>query len=406
MNLLKKFLLLSLNERSIIGITSLYHTWIAFWNIFLNTYIFFYFWGIGDVLYYNLLYWSSIYFWFVLSGAVWRYYNLNVKFLYYLWFLGMSLAFFLLLLITTSTVIPIFWILYWLSFWAYWTAAHTYELNFIERKRRPIYSSIVVLSRDFFGIIVPLWVSLLFFISETYFSFSTYTVLFTLFWCINLLTIVFVKDLSEYYFKKFSLKSILRLYSQGNIYQTLYFFNQTLVVQLGRIVIVILMIYIFQSEVQIGFFQALSFVFALVSWINIWKKLDTSNILFYMTLFAILIALNFVILLYSLDVFSFFVFLVIYSMIFPLYGICDKVVLMEYMGDISKLGDNFLNQITQRETIFFLARFLTFWLLFLLSLSANFAIESIIHILIIICAISFLMSVLLVYLEKRYISNS
>jgi len=338
--------------------------WIfTFWNIitmtFVNIYIYKLFDSFEYVTFYNILLYTSLFIWFSFFWYfIWKF-NINIKKLFYLSFLNFLISFLLLFFINSDFYWIIFFTLfYWIWMGNYYCSIQSYEIKDISDKKRDFYSSILSVWIKVLYIIVPLIVSLIFYLSDIFSYNEPYKLLFLLIPILYLLSLFFIKDLKPYSPIRVKLKSYKKFFNMKNKNILLYFLTDSITFTIPSILITILLIDILKTEITLWILQSLFSLFSIFLILLFSTKRNSNNrnkIMFYSW---IIIFINFIFLWFNLNFIWLITYYIIDNIVSPFYKISVQIYDLKFISNIKYNKSDFFPSMIFRESI------LWFWRIF------------------------------------------
>ena len=276
---IKDFKDLPKSNKSMVFLMWIYSIWSIVSWLFINIYVFQINKDILDVIYYNLVFFTSTFIWFSVLWYLMSLYRKDIKLLYYVSYILFISSFLSLLLFQTYIFsIFIFGIIYWLWTWTFWCAVHTQELVHIKDNKRDLYSSSISVWTNLISIIIPLFVSLIFFLSSNLFNIDWYLILFFTLPLLYLLSFIFIKNIESYKPSKIKKADIYNFFNIKKYkFWLLYIFSVWLYHWLSFFLLSIVAIYLLKSEINVWLFEWIISIISTILLIFIANKRNSSN---------------------------------------------------------------------------------------------------------------------------------
>lgn len=356
--IIKKYKKLNLESKSMIYLKWIFTIWNIFAITFINIHIYKIFNNIEYVIYYNLWLYTNVFIGFVFLGyIVWKL-NINIKNLFYISYINLFISFIILFSITNNTIaVIVFTIFYWIGMWNYYCATNSYEIKEVKSKNRDFYSSVLSSWIKFLYIIIPLFISFIFFISEKLNIEDPYKILFAIIPFFYFTSLFFIKNLTSYNpiqinFK--SLRKFLNFKKNKNILW--YFLTDSITFTIPSIMISILLIYILKTEINLWIIQSFFSIISIIFIMIFSTKRNGKNRYKIMLYSGIIIFINFLILWFNISFFWLTLYLIIDNLIAPFYKISVWVYDMKYISKIKYSKNDFFPTLIFREAILWLWR--------------------------------------------------
>ena len=348
--IVKKFKKLPESNKSMIYLMWIYWAGWIIGSLFVNIYVFSFNKEILDVLYYNIVFLTSVLIWFSVIWLLFSIYEKNIKNMYYLAYLAYILAFILLFIFSWYLWIYLFATIYWLWFWIFRCAVHTQELVNIEDKTRDIYSSIISSWKNIIDIIMPFIISAIFFIVSLYFEFSPYLVLFTILPIIYLLSFFFIKDIWDYIPTKIKKKDIKNFFNlKKYLFGQLYFLSVWVYQWIMWFLFPIVAITLLKTEVNVWLFEWIITFISTFLVVFVATKRKRKNRIKFMWILSFLLFINLVIFAFNFNIYWYIVFNLFALLLNPLYRISEHVFDLKLMDTIKVKWSDFYPAMILRE---------------------------------------------------------
>ena len=326
-------------------------------SVFINIYVFSLNKEFIDVLYYNIIFLTNTLIGFSLIGVIMSILRKNIKNMYYLAYSAYILAFLLMFVFSWYLWVYLFATIFWLWFWMFWCAVHTQELVNIEDKTRDIYSSIISSWKNVINIVVPILISIIFFIVGNYFDFSPYIILFLFLPIIYATSFLFIKDIWDYIPSKIKKIDIinffnLKKYLFGQLYFLIAGFYQWIFWTLFPIIAIVLL----KTEINVWLFEWIIWMFSTFIIIFLSSKRKIENRVKIMGIISLLLFINLSIFAFNFS-FAWYVFFTLIALILnPLYRVSEHVFDLKLMDTIKVEWSDFYPAMIMREISLWVGR--------------------------------------------------
>jgi len=346
----KKFKKLPESNKSMIYLMWIYWAGWIIGSLFVNIYVFSFNTEILDVLYYNIVFLTSVLIWFSVIWLLFSIYKKNIKNMYYMAYSAYILWFIFLFTFSWYLWIYLFAIIYWLWFWMFRCAAHTQELVNIEDKTRDIYSSIISGWNNIINIFVPIIVSIIFLVVWKYFKFDPYIILFVFLPIIYLISFFFIKNIWDYIPSKIKKKDFknffnLKKYLFGQLYFLSVWVYQWIMWFLFPVVAIILL----KTEVNVWLFEWIITFISTFLVIFVATKRKRKNRIKFMWILSFLLFINLVIFAFNFNIYWYIIFNLFALLLNPLYRISEHVFDLKLMDTIKVKWSDFYPAMILRE---------------------------------------------------------
>ena len=403
-NFLNSFNKLPNSNKSMIFLMWIYSIWWIIWWLFINIYVFKLNKEILDVLYYNLVFITSTFLWFSFLWYLMSLYRKDIKLLYYISYILFIISFLSLFLFKSFIFsIFLFGIIYWLWNWAFWCAVHTQELVHIKDNKRDLYSSSISAWTNVISIFIPLFISLIFFLSETIFNIDWYIVLFLILPLLYLTSFIFILNIESYIPSKITKKDVYNFFNLKKYkFWLLYIFWVGLYHWLTFFMWAIISIYLLKNEINVWLFEWIISIISTILLIFIANKRNSNNrikIMWYLILF---IFINYLFFVFNFNVFWYIIFNLILIILWPLYRVSEHVYDLKIMDSIKLKWSDFYPAMILRDVILWIWRFTTVWIILYISIFFWFNLESILRIWIVLIPIFMFIAWWSIYLHLKY----
>ncbi len=368
---LQNFRKLPESNKAMVYLMWIYSVWALIAYTFINIYVFKIHNSFKDIIIYNILLFTSNFFWFSIIWWIMSILKKNIKNLFYIAYLFFILSF-LSLFIFKQNAIYIFWILYWLWNGSFRCAVHTQELKNIEDINRDFYSSSISAWRNILQIITPLLISLIFYITNIL-NFDWYLILFLTLPALYLSSFFIIKKIDSYTPKKITLLDFknffnFKKYKFWHLYFLVWWW---LIRSLEMVLIPIISIVLLKNEINIGLFQWILTILSTYVVINLSSKRNKNTRLKYFFIISILIFIsNITLWLYfSLSIFVFFSLATI--LLSPIFRVSEHVYDLELMDYIKTDDNDFYPAMIMRDFVTWIWRILALIILYILLESST-----------------------------------
>lgn len=390
---------------SLIYLLQIYSIWNTVWSLLMNIYVYKYFGSLNGLFLYNTIIYIFLFLGFVLISFIISWFKLNIKLWYYIAYL-MFIIWFTMLYFWWKNEIIVYLFTFFFGIWSgsFRASNHYYEMSDIDVQKRDFYSSSVTLIKNIVTILVPFLISLVFIISDKI-NFDGYKIMFLLMPLIYFTSIFYIKNLSTIFAKKIKFKDITKNFHIKELYVNLYYIFWVQTTFVPKLTLTILTIYILETEIKIWVYKGLLWLVSIFITAFLSTKRNESNRLKIMTIFAILIFINYIFLGFNMN----FIWLLIYSIInyilSPGFDISRKVYYMKYMWTSKKTDWDYFPKIIFREFFLLIWRFL-FLIPYLFFIKfSNFSLENLIKFWIFYCWIIYFFTVWIIYLQELKIKR-
>ncbi|MDD3302757.1 MAG: hypothetical protein PHN31_04310 [Candidatus Gracilibacteria bacterium] len=357
---IKKFKDLSKPSKSMVYLMWIYRIGSIVSSVFINIYVFKFQKNLLDVVFYNGFFLTFCLLGFSGLGLFMAALKRDIRFMYYIAYFLFILAFVIIFLIGGYLGIFLFAILYGLGNGIFRCAVHTQELSNIKDKSRDLYSSIVVSGDNIFKIIVPFFISILFYFIGKFFDFSPYIVLFLLLPFVYVFSFLFIKNLSLYIPREVNYKDFKNFFSfKKNRFGFLYFLFGGLYYSPFNILFPIVSIILLKTEVNVGIYEGAFYILStiiIILFSSIRKKDNRLSIMFYT---SILIFINLIIFIFNFNFIGYIIYSMISLVLNPMFRVSEQVFDMKLMDTIRASGSDFYPAMIFRELCLWIGRMIS-----------------------------------------------
>ena len=393
------------SNKSMIYLMWIYRIGEIIGSLFMNIYVFSLNKKILDVLQYNAVFFTSVFIWFSLVWLLFSAYRKNIKNMYYLAYSAYIIAFILLFIFNWYLWVYLFAVIFWVGCWMFWCAMHTQELVNIEDRTRDIYGSIAFFWVNIINIVVPIIISVIFFIVGKYFDFSAYIVLFLTLPIIYATSFLFIKDIWNYIPTKVEKKDIKNFFNFKKYwFGLLYFFS----VWVHRCIIAflfpVIVITLLKSEINVGLFEWFAWLVSAFLIIFTSSKRNIKNRTKIMWIFSVLLLFNLVIFALNFNIYGYIFYTLVSLILLPLYKISDYVFSLKLMATIKVKWKDFFSSMILREVILWISRMTTI-IIFVFFVKLWISTENILKIGLICIWLFFILAWVNISLHMKYENN-
>lgn len=372
-------------------------------SIFIWIYIFKLNNAIEDLLIYNLIFFTACLIWFSWIGYLVSEVKKDIKNMYYISYIIFILSFVELFFLNWTILwANLFWVLFGLWFWAFWNAVHTQELKNIEDKNRDFYSSSISAGTNILGVMIPLIISVIFYISW-FLNYDGYHILFWIIPLIYIFSFVFINNIDTYIPQKITWWDFrnffdLKKYKYGH----LYFLVWWLRVWFSTTVIAVVSILFLKNEVNIGLFQwILAFISTFVI-VHFSVKRNWSNRFKYFFILSLLVFTNYLVFVYHFNTIFFIIFSLVILFLKPLFRVSEHIYDLLLMDSIKTVNSDFYPAMILREIVLWLWRVIAIMSLLLLAKYTDISSESVLQIGLLSIGFCFLLQSIVIYFWDKY----
>lgn len=403
-NFLNSFHKLPNSNKSMIFLMWIYSIWWIIWWLFINIYVFQLNKEILEVLYYNLLFITSTFLWFSLLWYIMSLYRKDIKILYYVSYILFIISFLSLFFFHGALLsIFIFGMIYWLWNWAFWCAVHTQELVHIQDEKRDLYSSSIAAWSNTISIVIPLFVSFIFFLSDNMFQIDGYIILFLILPLLYLTSFLFIKNIESYTPSQITKKDVYNFFNLKKYkFWLLYIFWVALYHGLTFFIWAIIAIYLLKSEINVWLFEGIMSIISTILLIFIANKRNSHNRIKIMGYLIWLIAINYLIFVFNFNIFWYIIFTLLWIILWPLYRVSEHVYDLKIMDSIKLPWSDFYPAMILREVLLWIWRLITVWILLYIALYSGLDLESILKIWILFIPIFMFIAWVSIYFHLKY----
>lgn len=348
---------LPLSNRSMVYLMWIYQVWAIISTIFINIYVFKLNNDILDVILYNILWFFWIFIGFSWFWLIISYLKKEIKNLYYLSYIFSIISFiFIYIFNNLDYSIFIFAVIYGISCWCFWVSLHANELSNINKDKRDFYSSSVSAWSTLLKIIVPLFVSLLFF-TWLYLNFDWYLALFFILPFIYLISFIYLKN-TWYYIptktNKSDLKNFLNFkkYKYANLYIMFTWIHHAIVC----VILAVISITFLKNEINIWIYEAIMSLVSVFAVMFLATKRNENNRLIFMFYASFLLSLNILIFVFNFSLIWYILFSLIWIFLKPIYRVSEHVFDLKIMDSIKQWWADFFPAMIIRELVLNVAR--------------------------------------------------
>lgn len=360
----KNFKKLPDSNKSMVYLTWIYWVWSFIAGMFINIYVFKLHNSIYDTVYYNIIFLTSTLLWFSLIWYLMWILKKDIKNMYYISYVLFMLSFIeLFVLKSTLTWTYIFWVLYGLWNGTFWNALHTQELKNIESENRYFYSSCLSAWKNIISIVLPLFVSMIFYLWNKL-NFDWYFVLFMFLPFVYAISFLFIKNISSYIpnsINKHDLKNFFNMKKYK--FWHLYFFMSWLIMSLFIMIVPIINIILLKNEINIWLYQWFLTILSTYVLVHFSIKRTWKNKFKYFLIFSILLWLNSIFLWFYFSLTNFIIYSLIWLFLNPMFRVSEHVYDLALMDNIKTDTADFYPAMILREIILWIWRITSLLLL-------------------------------------------
>ena len=356
---IKSFKTLPKSNRAMIYLMWIYSAGTIVSSIFINIYVFSLNKEISDVIIYNLFFTIFTFIGFSGIGVIMSIFQKNIKYMYYIAYILYIFSYLLLFILDKHIWVYLFAIFYWLWNWAFWCAVHTQELVNIKDKTRDIYSSIISSWENIIKIVVPLLVSVIFFVVWKFFDFSAYIILFLLLPIIYAFSFLFIKDIWDYVPSKITINDIKNFFNlKKYLFGQLYFLFSWFLSWFTWVIFPVVSILILKTEVNVGLFEWIITFISTFLVIFLANKRNVGNRVKIMWILSFLIFVNISIFAFNFSLIWYIIFTLLAIILNPLYRVSSHVFDLKLMDTIKVSESDFYPTMILREFSLWIGRIL------------------------------------------------
>jgi len=392
------------SNKSMIFLMWIYLIWWIIWWLFINIYIFQLNNEILEVLYYNLVLFTSRFVWFSLLWYLMSVFRKDIKLLYYVSYILFTISF-LSLFIFKNYIFSIFLfgIIYWLWSWTFRCAVHTQELVNINDEKRDLYSSLISAGTNVISVIIPLFVSLVFFLSDTTFNVDWYLILFLILPILYLVSFIFIRNIESYVPSKITKKDLYNFFDFKKYkFWLLYIFWVALYHWLTFFLLAIIAIYLLKSEVNVWLFEWIISFISTILLIFIANKRNSNNRIKIMWYLVWFIFLNYLIFAFNFNIFWYIIFTLIWIILWPLYRVSEHVYDLKIMDSIKLDWSDFYPAMILRVFVLWIWRLIIIWIFIYISIFSWLELDYILRFWIILIPVFMFIAWWSIYLHLKY----
>lgn len=358
---------LPLSNRSMVYLMWIYEVWSIISGIFISIYVYKLNNSLTDLILYNIFFFLWIFIWFVIFWWFLSILKREIKKIYYISYILFILSFsFIYFFNEISYSIFVFALFYGIWAWCFWLAVHTNELSNIKNNKRDFYSSAISTWNSLLKIIVPLFVSLVFFL-WIYFNFDWYLFLFLLLPFIYIFSFFYIKNTWEYTpssITKKDLKNFLNFkkYKFANLYIVFWWLYHAI----SSVSFAIIALLFLKNEINIWIFESFVSLLSVLAVMFLSTKRNEDNRLKIMFYSMIIISINLILFAINFTLIWYIIFSLVIIFIKPLYRVSEHVFDLKIMDSIKQWWADFFPAMIIRDSILSFSRLVFLTLSFVL----------------------------------------
>jgi len=338
------------SNKSMIYLMWIYNIGWVISSVFVNIYVFSLNKEFLDVLYYNIVFLSTTLIGFSIVGIIMSILQKNIKNMYYLAYSAYILAFLLIFIFDGYLGIYLFAIIFWLWFWMFWCAVHTQELINIKDETRDIYSSIISSWKNIINIIIPIFISIIFFVVWNYFNFSPYLFLFLFLPMTYAISFIFIKNIWNYVPSKIKIIDVKNFFNlKKYLFGQIYFLSVWLYQWLFWTLYPIIAITLLKTEINVWLFEGIIWIVSTFLIVFLSTKRKIENRVKIMWIISVLLFLNLLLFTFNFTFIWYIIFTLIALMLNPLYRVSEHVFDLKLMDTIKAKWSDFFPAMIMRE---------------------------------------------------------
>lgn len=351
---------------SMVYLMWIYHFGAIITNIFSSIYVYRVHESLSTVIVYHIVIFTFTLIGFVGLWVLATIYSWNTK-----WFFTVAFISYIFALINilffweTFLWVFLYGALNGLWIWMYWNAIHTQELANVSDNDRDFYSSSVSFWKNIFSVLSP-FIATIIFSLWLFFNVDWYKILFSFLLLIYLSGLKFIKKIDNYTPSKVSQSDIKNFYNfkKYRFWHLFFFFDwlqNALIVSLIPIITIIML----QTEVTTGIYKSILWIISVYLIGHFSLRRSKSSRLYYFSLFWFLMSVTYLIFWISFQLYGFIIFSFLSILFFPLFQVSQHVYTLRLMDSVKTQNNDFYPAMLLRESILFIWRILSLWVLLL-----------------------------------------
>lgn len=378
---IKNFQDLPLSNKSMVYLMWIYGMgWVIGW-LFVNIYIFKLNKEIIDVIYYNLVFFTFSFFWFSLIGYIISLLKKDIKNMYYFSYILFIISFlFLLFFNQNMTMILFFASIYGLGNGAFRCAVHTQELVHIADNKRDLYSSSIHAGATIIGILMPIIVAFVFYISDLI-NYNGYIILFLFLPILYMTSFLFIKNIESYIPKKVKKSDVINFFNFKKYkFWLLYIIWVSLYQWIWFITWATISIYLLKTEINVGLFEGIISILSTIIVVFLAHKRTENNRIKIMWYLSIFLSLNYLMFVWNFTIFWYFIYTLIWIIIWPLFRVSEHVYDLKIMDTIKLKWSDFFPAMILREVLLWIGRIIVMWIVLYISFYSSLDLKNILRV--------------------------
>lgn len=328
-------------------------------NLFMNLFVFLETKSLFGLVAYNLVFFIAIFFGFVVWGFLMAQWQISFRYNYFRAFAVYTISFLTLIIFPHSFgFLLLFAALNGLGLGMFWVGVHAYEMITTKSGNRDFYSSMVSAGAQALAVISPLLATLSFYLSEQIFHVETFKILFWTLPFVYLLSLPFIFRLPDFIAPRVTKSEINRLWSSKKL-RPVHIYNFATAIPWGIRVIMMptIMLAALKTVINVGLFQALVGILAILAVIILSHKRHEGNritILFYATLCIIF---DFMILLFWQQTpYAYVFYSIILVFVQPIHRVSQHVIDLHSMELLREKKNHFYAGMLFRDCVISVGR--------------------------------------------------
>ncbi|MFA5917248.1 MAG: MFS transporter [Candidatus Gracilibacteria bacterium] len=373
---------------------------------FINIYVFKIHNSFKDIIFYNMVFFTSIFIGFSILGLIMSIFSKNIKNMYYVAYFLFILSFICLFIFNGNLIgAYVFGSLYGLGNGSFRNAVHTQELKNIMNKNRDFYSSSISVGTNILSILTPLIIAFIFYICNKI-NFDGYTIIFLILPLLYSVSFLFINDIDSYIPNKITKVDFKNFFNFKKYkYGHLYFLIGGLIYSLEIILLPIISIILLKNEINIGLFQGILTIISTYLIIHLSHKRKEETRLKYFFIICVLQFVNFIFIGTFFNLISFIIFSLVSLFLNPIYRVSEHVYDLTLMDSIKTKNNDFYPAMLMREFVLWIGSMSGLTTLLILINFTKFDTEKFLKIGLIYNGFSFIFLMFCIYLWEKYEKN-
>ena len=297
---------------------------------------------------------------FVIVGFLSRRHVLNMRPLFIAGIIIYGLSF-LCMLPGTLWSLLVWYFVYGVANGLFYCAWNTYELKRISIAARGQYSGIWQAFYGLAKIIIPLLISLLFFLLKDV-NMTPYIILLPLSAIVSFISLYRVRKLPDEYLPKLQTAD-MHYFFQRKHFRWIFNISMRGIYRMVALTLLIISFYILKTEINIWIYTSVIALFTLLALVYIWRQVQEHNRVMYLGLACISLTLMYIFYAYHITPLGFIIVSIWSVTLVPIHAIFDKVNYLRVLESLQSPTQNIFSPILGAEFLLYVTRALSILIL-------------------------------------------